>query len=969
MQIKFSDRLTILFLLLALSFNLKVTFAQCYSFTNYSLKQGLPQSQVFSIFQATDRTLWLGTFGGISNFDGKEFTSYSKADGLLSNSIHCISEDENNQIIVGTELGLNIIKDRKIISLMTGQMISSLEKDNRGVIWGLASGKLFKLIKNKVFFEEFENDKINNLFKDQSGHLYCIVNGEGIFKKDNEVWIKYLAFNEELSKQYVTKVIFDKHDPSKIYLLTYANGIFLYKENTFTPFFNVPKVRLYTLAQDGYGNIWIGSEKGAYLINSKKERLYFNALNGLSDNAVHEIFNDAENNIWVSSYADGIYKYEGDAFIKYSKFKGEDYSYAVSAIGSDKNDNLFIGTFGKGLWKYDGKNVSTVQHPAFKNKDIFFINTDKAKNLWFSVRGNGIWKYNGAEFTRVINAPKMNFTGLVHDLTGGLWVIDPTSCIYLKGNEKKVLTGFKGYNSCLLFYKKDSVFVGTSVGLMLIKNGKVDPDFKIAALDGVYILGMIKHNDNLVLATLGDGLITWNPNTKAIKKYTINNGLNSNDIYSLAIDKKDNLWLGTGRGINTLSFNKKNKQYTAINHNSLIVECNQNAILPFKTSILIGTIEGLISCATNKITDKIKLPVVSINKVNVFNKKDKAKDKVLYISSKRQYYKFEYYQNHISINYKGVFLTDPHDVTYRYMLSGLDVGFGKALKNTQVEYSSLEPGKYIFLVYAIANGRSSKVSKFEFEIIPPFYGTIWFKVLAFFFVAFLFWLIFYLIFKSKARKQFELEEIKKQEKSKIRKQTAEDFHDDIGNKLTRISVLSEILDQKTETNFVEQKELIKLIKDNAALLYSGTKDILWALNPKSDNLFEVLLHIKNFGIDLFQHTGISFKMEGASDTYQNIQLSMEFNRNISLIFKELLNNILKHAQAKNVVITVVKTEQNTIEILTIDDGIGYDEKKIINGHGINNIHIRCKRIKCGFKISSFPNNGTVSCISTKIIAK
>lgn len=968
MRIQYLVRLTIIFLLLTLTFTPKITFAQCYSFTNYSLKEGLPQSQVSSIFQAADHTLWLGTFGGISNFDGKEFVSYSKADGLLSNTIHCINEDENNQIIVGTELGLNIIKDRNIQSLMPGRMIYDLEKDNKGIIWGLSSGKLFKLVKNKVFFEELE-DNISSLFKDQAGNLYSVISGKGIFKKDNEGWHRYLNFNGELAKKYIAKVLFDKLDPSKIYLLTQSDGVFLYKENTFTSFFNIPKVALYTLAQDDYGNIWIGAEKGAYSINTKNERIYFNALNGLSDNAVHEIFNDAENNIWVSSYADGIYKYEGDAFIKYNKFKGKDYSYTVSAIGADKNNNLFIGTFGKGLWKYDGNDVSTVQNPAFKNKDIFFIKSDSAKNLWFSVRGSGVWTYNGIKFNRVISAPKVNFLSLIHDSSGGMWLIDPISCVYLKDNERKVLTGFKGYNSCLFLYKKDSLLVGTSVGLTLVKNGKIDPNFTVAGLDGVYILGIIKHHDNLIFATLGDGMISWNPNTKAVKKYTINNGLNSNDIYSLAIDKKNNLWLGTGRGINTLKFDKRGKKYTVINHNSLIVECNQNAILPFNSRVLIGTIEGLISCATDdRTSNKVKLPVVNINRINVFDKSNKTKDKVLYVY-KNQHYKLDHNQNHISINYKGVFLTNPHSVMYRYMLSGLDVGFGKAIKNTQVEYSSLEPGKYTFLVYAIANGKKSKINKFEFEIVPPFYETIWFKIFVFLLVAFLFWLTFYLIFKSRARKQFELEEIKKQEKSKIRKQTAEDFHDDIGNKLTRISVLSELLDKKTSTDLVEQKELIRLIKDNAALLYAGTKDILWALNPKSDNLFEILMHIRDFGIDLFQHTGVNFKMEGALENYQTIQLSMEFNRNISLIFKELLNNILKHAQAKNVVITVVKSPQNTIEILVIDDGIGYDEKKIINGHGINNIQIRCKRIKCGFKISSFANNGTISCISTKIIAK
>lgn len=83
-----------------LLFSLKLS-AQSYNFTNYSLKDGLPQSQVMVIFQAKDRTLWLGTFGGVSNFDGRQFTSYSKADGLGSNSVNCIAEDNQGQVFFG----------------------------------------------------------------------------------------------------------------------------------------------------------------------------------------------------------------------------------------------------------------------------------------------------------------------------------------------------------------------------------------------------------------------------------------------------------------------------------------------------------------------------------------------------------------------------------------------------------------------------------------------------------------------------------------------------------------------------------------------------------------------------------------------------------------------------------------------------------------------------------------------------
>ena len=127
-----------------------------------------------------------------------------------------------------------------------------------------------------------------------------------------------------------------------------------------------------------------------------------------------------------------------------------------------------------------------------------------------------------------------------------------------------------------------------------------------------------------------------------------------------------------------------------------------------------------------------------------------------------------------------------------------------------------------------------------------------------------------------------------------------------------------------------------------------------------------MVHIKNFGIDLFQNTGVDFKMEGVLPKYQKLHLSMEFNRNLTLIFKEMLNNVLKHAKATQVLIMVIETDHQTINILTTDDGQGFDLESVERGRGLNNIQTRCKRIKSTFQISSTKGKGTTTTISTRI---
>src|SRR5690606_35359085 len=106
----------------------------------------------------------------------------------------------------------------------------------------------------------------------------------------------------------------------------------------------------------------------------------------------------------------------------------------------------------------------------------------------------------------------------------------------------------------------------------------------------------------------------------------------------------------------------------------------------------------------------------------------------------------------------------------------------------------------------------------------PFYDRLWFKVLAVVLLGMLLWATFHIIIKKKEYKKKQREQIKLEEQTKIRKQTAEDFHDDIGNKLTRINVLAEILEKRIAPQHQEQKELVRLIQENAHTLYTGTKD-------------------------------------------------------------------------------------------------------------------------------------------------
>lgn len=938
-------------------------YAQNYNFTSYNLKEGLPQSQVSVIFQAANRMLWLGTYGGLSCFDGTQFTSYGKADGLYSNTISGITEDALGRIIVGTANGINVVENGKVKKLASSRSVHALYKAPDGVVWGITEGKLFRLHQDKMEFVPLDGEhRATTINADQHGRLYTAVRGSGIFVLQKGVWKKHITFNPDFSDYYIAKLLFDKKEPSRLYVVTFRKGIFLYENGVLVTFFSRPDILAYFDADlDSHHNIWLGTEKGAYLITPDKKVTSFNEQNGLTNNRIAAVLNDAENNIWMSSFTNGIFKYEGNEFIRYDRFKGQHMAYPINGLAVDKQNRLWVSTFSSKVFRYDGHAV-TQQVPAFfNNKSIYFLTADREQNIVVSIQNQGLWQYDGRKFNQIPQTERANFSSLAQDEEGGLYLGDMTAVTFLHKGKTEKIAGFSGWVSCLYAYGGDSILVGTTSGVYLIKDRKLQSSFNIPGLRDAYVLCILKQRNYILFATLGDGIIVYDLKSRKLSKYRTVNGLNSNDVYTLTTDSQGIVWAGTGRGINKLKPRKAPDPYIILSNNSPIVECNQNALINYAGEILVGTTGGVILCNTSPSVNKHAVPSVFFQKINAYHKTDNKKDTSLFITlQQHEPLMFSYKHNHVSISYKGIFLTNPRNVVYRYRLVGVDNTFSKATTNTQAEYSVLQPGKYTFQVYAEANGKKSATQQIHFLIVPPFYEMWWFKATVIVVCILLLWTTMYAIFKRKEQKKKEHEQIKLKEQKKIRKQTAEDFHDDIGNKLTRINVLSEILDKKIDgQQQEEEKELVRLIKENAGLLYNGTKDILWALDPKSDNLYEIMQHIKDFCVDLFQGTPVKFSMEGLLPEHKEVYMSMEQNRNLTLVFKETLNNVLKHAMANEVCIQINRNDQmRGIEILITDDGTGFDLQQRRKGNGLKNMENRCKRIHVLFNMTSSPGKGT-----------
>jgi signal transduction histidine kinase/ligand-binding sensor domain-containing protein len=942
--------------------------AQKYIFSHFNIEDGLVQSQVNKFSQDKSHCLWIGTLGGACRYDGKEFTSYSKENGLVNNFIYTILCDKNNRTWFGSHMGIACLNGEKLINYplpknIKRTWVTNIAEDHAGNIWTVIDSKLFKVAGNALQYVPItgvEGFSVTNITVNKAGVLHAAVYQKGIYRLQAKQWTNRIPFTGECKK-----IVFDNLDSDKAYILSY-NKLFVASNSTisaFAPTQAIPEgISLLSLTQDTRGNLWIGSSNGAYYVKNTR-LIHFNAQNGLTDASVSDIYCDNDNNTWLATWGDGFYKYEGDAYVVFDQ--GTEGFKSIMGIAPGKQHSVFMVSDGKGLIQYDGKGFKSISLPGSipYNKKMQCIYTDRDSTVWIGTSLGGLWSYDGHRFSMVPKSDDRVANAINQDNTGTIWMAAPLGCFYYDKGSLQRLDHLNEFVSSLLPLGKDSMLIGTQNGVKLAVNKKLADGFKLPALASSNIFCLIHYGKLIVFGTADRGIFIWDRANGRVKNYNVDNGLNSNSIYNLTALKNNTLWAGTGRGLNRLVINPVTLNCKVLGSDDvkeLIAEANQNAVLYNDNKVWMGTTRGLLIYNLNARATPPSKPYIAIQSVKIYDPQSSTSDNAKMSVVLNEGAKIPYDKNHITISYLGVYLKNAANVTYQYRLSGLEDKFCAPVKNTMVDYPSLPPGQYTFQVKAlILNGiPSDNIAKFSFEIIPPFYQTWIFKALLLLLFIFIGISVQTYIHERRLRSAKLIEQMKLEEKQKIRKQTAEDFHDDLGNKLTRITVLSDILASHVDDKNADQKKIIGQIKQNAEALYLGTKDILWALDPKSDNLYEILIHIKNFGIELFQDTTIEFSFNNIDLALSGIKLPMEYSRNITMIFKELLNNVLKHAKADKVDIALLKVSNNEVNITLTDNGRGFDPDNVTTGHGMANIKNRAARIGGTIDIWSGAGIGT-----------
>jgi signal transduction histidine kinase len=300
-------------------------------------------------------------------------------------------------------------------------------------------------------------------------------------------------------------------------------------------------------------------------------------------------------------------------------------------------------------------------------------------------------------------------------------------------------------------------------------------------------------------------------------------------------------------------------------------------------------------------------------------------------------------------------------------LENYDNTWSAPSKSGSAIYANLAPGNYVFHVKASYDGFNwnDRSTSYALIIAPPFWKTWWFYAIVVSFVLAGFIMFNNYRIKIKINQLIAIEKLKKEEFSRIQKKVAMDFHDEVGNHLTSISLLVELIKSNEWKIDRELRELLDKIDDESKNLFRGTRDFIWSIDPANDNLMAVYQNIHDYAIDLFENSSISFHPDNGTADMFKVKLPAGFTRHIVLIFKEGLNNVLNHAGCRNVYFSISIDGKN-IELKLRDDGKGFCEKDLHQIEGIKKMKYRGAKIRSELILNSDESMGTEIILKARV---
>jgi ligand-binding sensor domain-containing protein/signal transduction histidine kinase len=912
-----------------------------YRQTVWTSKDGLPATFIYSIAQSADGYIWLGTTDGLARFDGIRFVHWrSRGNQVLLGAVRVVRAAREGGIWVGTASGIvgRVHGDDLTMTTIAAPVEALLEARD-GTLWAATAKRIMRFHPETL---ARVGEPVSLLDDFYSGLLQ---------DKEGVIWVSTIRSVLQIDPAR-GEVVRNKLSERRPWLSSDGSGTILVTGD------DGRDIR--TVMRDSAGNTWIGTfGKGLLRIrpgDSAAER--FSRADGLSNDNVWSIFEDREHDLWVGTQ-DGLHCIRDGAVTTLTRQEG---------LASANFDALAAGP-GEAVWASTPAGMYRMDRDPprllLKGTRATALLADRDGNLWAATR-NGILRMINGGSSPVRLPPGVslsNVAAMADDSRHRVWIFDADKGLYRWSSE--------GVDS----FSNESLLQGQSIlvmradhhgrmwfglyqgGVVVFEDGRFRAYSERDGLAGGSVNAISVDDNGTVWIGAERGLSRFDGARFAT--WTSAQGLPGERVLWVVPVHAGMLWLGYTNGVAGVSSVELDRALHDSSHpapyefldngdglkGNLERGRQSPAVLASDGRIWFTTSAGVAFIDPERLPKNPLPPPVHIERMVA----DGAA-----IDTNRGV-RLRPFTRAVEFDYTALSLVEPRQVRFRYKLEGYDSDWQEAGTRRQAFYTNLGPRAYQFRVRASNNDGvwNEAGAALNFELLPAFYQTQWFRGASLVLFMILAWWIYRMRVRNVAarlRGRFE-------ERLRERTRIAQELHDNLLQSVLGISLQIEVTDELLPPELPAKRPLQKALSLAKSAMEAGRR----ALNELRASSFSADDIVKGFseiaeGLRTENGSDIHILVEGSER-----QLNPVAGNDVLQIGRQAIANAFQHAHASRIRVLVSYSKRD-LRISVQDNGCGIDEDTIARGkpghHGIRGMRERAERIGGTLSIRTGPGQGT-----------
>jgi len=976
-----------------------------YTLREWNESQGLASNEVASVLQDENGYLWVITNLGPARFDGTSFETIKMPSEVSPRGMIYYRGPSANgyagllapaNIVAGTDGVSTAQTDGYYIQnlrgefqfnhepRLTGKVVRVVFADPSGALWlGCDDGTLLRRNKQETIVFPSQTGSsgkksVPSFATDAQEQLWVSI-GYVAARFDGTRWISIWSDSNESEIRIVSSHTGGPWLITRSSLLKWTGD----KLEEITPLPDLLGAHFIQSAmEDRHGNLWLGTRSQGLFRLAEKNLLHVPT----SGEDIVSICEDTEDDIWIATNGGGLNRLRPKAHQLFDQASGlkDNFSYTVA---EDANGTIWLANRDGGAARIndEGKVDPISRRANWRPFSAMSVYPAASGGVWIT-SGIGIFRTNAETAETIQRAPLLPNYKVVRSsfvaLNGDYWFAsDPDRVVRWHNGQLTTFGSNEGFDGReVRAFAEDStgnIWLGASDGRLYRSNGD---RFERVSFNGSGNVGAIQvlrfETDGTLLAgTTRHGILFFPAgNRSAPRMLDSNSGLPNNNITQILADDYGRYWFASRGGI----FWMHSSQIRAFIDNkpehihavmlgvddgipelSCLGLFQPSAWKARNGMLWFATRRGVLCTNPALTTDEDHLPPVTVLGIKcdgiaqpVFNEQEIR-------STVRK----------TEIRLSVLCLSAPERVLVRYRLDGFDNDWVVQKNSRVATYPRLPAGNYVFRAMA-SNGNgiwNEQAELLTISVVPPWWQSLWAQLIYLLMLVSAVAVIVRIWSHRRLRRRLQkLQEERALERERTR--IAQNIHDELGASLTHISLLTQAAQHENPTQAASFEKIYAATHD----ITRAMDEVVWAVNPKCDDLENFVYYVSNFAQNLLGAANIRCRLDLPSDP-PSIHLTSPVRHNLFLCCKETLNNVIKHAKADQVFIAINITD-NTMKLAIADNGRGLDTSappsndklRISRGQGLGNMHSRMAEIGGTCDLSPQAGGGTIVTFSIKL---